>query len=101
MKLDKRHVFAGAALLAAGAMAYIATRSAGPVRLTQFTEQREGPLMEHLVTLEEINATGRAYLPHRYPAKVAPGLNQLVAVGFAPMWQNPNPVAAALPAEQG
>jgi hypothetical protein len=97
VKLDGRHVGAAVALGAAAGLAFLATRSAGPIRIPTFSEDYPGPLMEHLVTLEEYGP--RAPLPHRYPSKVAPGMTQVVAVGFAPMWQLPDPQAAALPAE--
>ena len=99
MTKHERCVLAGIGLLAAGGIAWMATRSVGPVPLTQYTEQRQGPLAEHLVTREELGyvpATSRMH----YPARTAPGLTALIAQGFAPLYQLPDPVAASLPAEQ-
>lgn len=81
-----------------GAAAYAVTRRTGPVSMPAYTECRQGPLQEHLVTLEELGEA-HAVTPHRYPSKVAPGVSQLVRVGFAPLWKLPDPEAAALPAE--
>jgi len=94
-----RLVVLGFGLGLAGGVAYLATRAAGPVQLTQYTEQREGPLMEHLVTAAELGmipATPR----HHYPARVAPGISALVEKGFAPLYQTCDPQVAARPAER-
>lgn len=83
---------------AAAALAYAATRSAGPVPLSEFTELREGPLQEHLVTEEELGLVGAVH-PHRYPVKVASGISSVVRRGFGPLYTLPDPQMAALPAE--
>jgi hypothetical protein len=103
MKISPPHV-AGAALLAvAGGLVYLATRGVGPVQMPQFTELREGPLQEHLVTLEGLQIS-RTFERHRwpvvYPASVAGGVSTLVQNGFTPLWKPCDPQAAALPAEQ-
>lgn len=91
-----------ALLIAGGAaavgLAYLATRTAGPVKLAQFTELREGPLQEHLVTKEEL---GLIPAPSKmsYPGQVAQHMSMCVQYGFAPLYQIPDAVAAALPAE--
>ncbi len=82
----------------AAVFAYAATRTAGPVPMSRFTEQREGPLQEHLVTLEELGDVAEL-VPHRYPVKVAPGISTLVRNGFALTWRPGDPQIAALPAE--
>lgn len=99
MKITGIHVSAGIALLAAGGIALLATRSAGPVPLTQYTELREGPLMEHVVTEAGLLAEP-VHVPHRYPQRVAPLVSAVVNHGYAPLYQPPDPQAAALPAEQ-
>jgi hypothetical protein len=88
---------AGAVAVLAGA-AYATTRSVGPVPMTQFTEEREGGLAEHLVTLEQLGWVHQL-TPHRYPSRVAPGLNSCVTLGFGPLYRLPDPQMAALPAE--
>lgn len=98
MKITPGHALAGAGLVLAGGVAYLATRGAGPVALKQYTELRQGPLQEHLVTVEELGGAPEV-LPHRYPSKVAPGLSACITHGFAPLYQLPDPQAAALPAE--
>jgi hypothetical protein len=100
MKLDGRHVGGGLVLLVAAGVAYLATRSAGPVKMTQYTESRQGPLQEHLVTEEELGG-GVPLTPHRYPSRIAPGLDMCLTHGYAPLYQLADPVAAALPAERG
>jgi hypothetical protein len=100
MKLTPKHALAGVGLLAAGGVAYLATRGAGPVQLKQFTELRQGPLQEHLITAEELGQVPER-LPHRYPCKIAPGLSMTITQGFSPLYQLPDPQAAALPAEAG
>ena len=92
------HVFAAAGALAALGIAYVATRSAGPVGLTQYTELREGPLQEHLVSAAEL-AEQPVYVPHSYPSRVGHGVSACISHGFAPLWQAPDPQAAALPSE--
>lgn len=99
MKLDTRHAVAGLGLLVAGGIAYLATRSAGPVQLTPFTELREGPLQQHVVTTDGL-LTQPVNVPHHYPARVGPGITRVISQGFAPLWQIPDPQVAALPAEQ-
>jgi hypothetical protein len=94
-----RLVLAGIGLGAAGAVAWIATRAAGPVQMTQYTELREGPLHEHLVTAAELGAVP-ATARHHYPDRVAPGTSALVQKGFAPLYRPCDPVVAALPAEK-
>lgn len=98
MKITSTHVLGAVGLAVAAGIAYAATKGTGPVKLTQFTEARQGPLQEHLVTLEELGGVS-ATIPHRYPAKVAPGLGMCITHGFAPLYQLPDPQAAALPAE--
>lgn len=93
------YVLAGAGLAAAAAIAYTATRSAGPVRLPAFTETRAaGPLMEHLVSAEELH-TAPVTVQHRYPGRVCPGITALISHGFSPLHAIPDPQVAALPAE--
>jgi hypothetical protein len=99
MKLDPLHVAAGVGVLAAAGLAYAATRTAGPVSMPVFTELREGPLMEHLVTREQLG-TAPAKARHHYPGQVAPAISAIVSKGFAPLYCLPDPQAAALPAEQ-
>jgi hypothetical protein len=48
------HVFLALGLGAAAGVAWVATRTAGPAPVTKYTELRTGPLMEHLVTAEEL-----------------------------------------------
>lgn len=98
MKLTSTHLLGVVALGVAAGVAYVATRSTGPVKMAQFTESRLGPLQEHLVTLEELGGV-QAVHPHRYPSKIAPGLALCITHGFAPLYQLPDPQAAALPAE--
>jgi hypothetical protein len=100
MKKDElAYVVTGIGLGIAGIVAYLATRSAGPVQMTQYTEQREGPLMEHLVSREELGLIPAAERMH-YPTQVAPGITQCIIKGFAPLYQPPDVQAASLPAEQ-
>lgn len=93
------HAVAGIGLLAAAALAVAATRTTGPVKMPAYTELRTGPLMEHLVT-EAGLATAPVMVQHYYPGRVAPSISNIVARGFAPLYQVPDPQAAALPAEQ-
>lgn len=92
------YVLAGIGLAAAGGIGYLATRSAGPVKLQQFVELRQGPLQEHLVTAEELQVSP-VFTGHHYPARVAPMVTACIHQGFAPHYQVPDPQAAALPAE--
>jgi hypothetical protein len=94
-----RMVILAAGLGLAGGVAYLATRAAGPVQLTQYTELREGPLQEHLVTAAELG-TIPATARHHYPDRVAPGITQLVQKGFAPLYRPCDPQVAARPAER-
>lgn len=97
-KISAEHVLAAAGLLAAAGVAVLATRSAGPVKLSQFVELREGPLQEHLVSREELG-TSPVLTPHYYPARVGPSITTCIARGFSPAWQSGDPQADALPAE--
>jgi hypothetical protein len=103
MKISPPHALGIGALLVAGGLVYLASRGVGPVKMPQFTELREGPLQEHLVTLEGLQVS-RTFERHRwpvvYPASVAGGVSTLVQAGFTPLWQPADPQAAALPAEQ-
>lgn len=103
MTISTHHVAAGALLLAAGGLALLATRGAGPVQLTKYVELRRGPLQEHLVSVDELNM-GRGFsaprYPMHYPGTVAAGITGLVKDGFTPLWQIPEPQIAPLPAEQ-
>jgi hypothetical protein len=100
MTAEKRLVLVagGIGLGVAVVLAYLATRSAGPVAMSQFTELREGPLQEHLVTQEELGIIPAKERMH-YPPLVAPGLTKAIAQGFAPSFEIPDPQAACLPAE--
>ena len=99
-RLTPAAAIAGVALLGAGVLAYLATRSAGPVPMPAFTEQRGGgPLMEHLITEAEL-ISSPVYVPHHYPPRVAHGISQVVSHGFSPLYQAPDPQVAALPAEE-
>jgi hypothetical protein len=102
------YVLTGIGLGVAGVIAYIGTRSAGPVQLTQFTELREGPLQEHLVSREELGMVRNSASQgspdlnprHSYPNRVAPGLTKLISHGFAPLYCVNDPQIMALPAEE-
>lgn len=87
--------------LAAGALAYVATREAGPVPLPKFTEQRRGALEEHLVTAEQLGYIPRGGRMH-YPVRVGQGLTRVIRHGFrpAPSTASPDPQVMALPAEE-
>lgn len=98
-RIGTTHVVAGAGILAAAGIAYLATRSAGPVPMPAFTELRQGPLMEHLVTREQLTAAP-VFMACHYPPRVAPGISQIVQHGYSPLWQVPDPSAAALPSEE-
>lgn len=76
------HVLLAAALLAAAGVAYLATRTAGPVQMPAFTEQHDGRGCLH------------------YPATVAPNLAYTISHGFAPTGEIPDSQAAAQPAEK-
>lgn len=79
---DPRLVIAGTGLLAAAGVAWLATRTAGPVGMpAAFTEQHDGRGCLH------------------YPAMVAPNLAYTITHGFAPTGEIPDPQAAAQPAE--
>lgn len=99
MTVKTAHVLAVIGLAAAAGIAYLATRSAGPVPLTTYTELRQGTLMEHVVT-EAGLITQPVYVPHHYPQRVAPQIAAVIAHGYAPLYQIGDPQAAALPAEQ-
>jgi hypothetical protein len=99
VKTTTVQVVSAAGLAAAAAIAWIATRSAGPVPMPAYTEQREGPLMEHLVTADEL-LEGTVFTGPRYPPRVAPAISSVISHGFAPLYQVPDPQAAALPAEE-
>lgn len=93
------HAIALIGLGAAAAVAWLATRSAGPVQLTQYTECRQGTIQEHLVTAAELLGEP-ARVRHHYPVRVAPAITNLVSHGFAPLYCPPDPQIAALPAEE-
>jgi hypothetical protein len=102
-KLKTEHVLGGTLLLVAAGIAMLATKSAGPVQLTKYVELHAGPLQEHLVTVDELNMSRTFTQPHwplHYPGQVAAGVSQAVNLGFAPLWQLPDPQAAALPMEK-
>lgn len=86
-------------LAVAGALAYLATKSAGPIPMPKFTESRQGPLMEHIVTKEELGLIPADPRVH-FPQRVAPGTAFCVKYGFSPLYQIPDATAAALPAEE-
>lgn len=101
MSLKPAHVLGGAGLLVAGLVAYLATRSAGPVAMSQYTELRTGPLQEHLVTEAELGAVPAAPR-HHYPARVAPQLTRCIHHGFVPQYLPLDPqIRAALAANAG
>lgn len=93
------------AVLAAGGgvalgLAWLAYKSAGGTRRAPaYTETIPGPLLAHLVTEAELLAAP-VLTPARYPARVGPGISALIAHGFAPHYQLPDPQAAAAPSEQ-
>jgi hypothetical protein len=99
VKVKPAHVLAVLGLAAAGGVAYLATRSVGPVRMPAFSENRVGGLAEHLVTDAEL-LTAPVYTPHYYPAGVMPAVSAVVAHGFAPGYRICDPQAAGLPAEK-
>jgi hypothetical protein len=91
-------------LLGAAGLVWAATRGVGPVAMPQFTELRQGPLQEHLVTVDGLNMSRtfqRHHYPMLYPGGVAAGINTAIARGFSMFWQPAQPQAAALPADQG
>lgn len=92
------YVLGGAGLGVAGLLAWTATRGAGPVKMTQFTELRLGPLQEHLITAEQLGSAPAASRMH-YPARICPGITGLISNGFAPLWQVSDPQIMALPGE--
>lgn len=92
-------VITGIGLGAAAAIAYLATRTAGPVQLTRYTECRQGTIQPHLVTEADL-LTAPARTRHHYPVRVAPALVGVIANGFAPLYAPPDPQIAALPAEE-
>ena len=98
MRFGPIHALSIGGLAVAGGIAYLATRAPGPVPLTKYTELRPGPLMEHLVTAEEL-LSAPVWAPHSYPTRTCPDLHQAMAYGLAPRWQLPDAQAAALPAE--
>ncbi len=93
------HLFGVFGIGTAALLAYLATRSAGPVPMTKYTELRNNPLMEHLVTREEL---GLAPAKPRiaYPGKVAPGTAFAVYHGFAPVYYISDRQVMGMPAEQ-
>lgn len=92
------YVLAGVGLAAALGVGYLATRSAGPVKLEQFVELRTGPLQEHLVTAEELQVSP-VFTGHHYPTRVGPQVTACIHQGFALRYQIPNEQIMALPAE--
>lgn len=98
MTLSTRCVMGGIGLGVAAGIAYLATRGTGPVKLTQYTEERSGPVQGHLATEAELGFPAPP-TQHRYPAKLAPGLSQCITHGFAPLYRLSDPQVAALPAE--
>jgi hypothetical protein len=99
VKITGIHVVSAAGLAVAAGIAWAATRTTGPVPMPAYTEQRPGPLMEHLITAEEL-LTAPVFTGVRYPPRVAPAITTIISHGFAPLWQIPDPQAAALPAEE-
>lgn len=82
MAIKPAHVLLGIGLLAAGGIAYLATRTAGPVPMPAFTEMHNGRGCLH------------------YPPVVAPNLAYAITHGFAPPGVIADPVARAQPAEK-
>lgn len=83
---DPKIVLAGIGLAAAAGIAYLATRTAGPVQMPAFTEQAG------------IGGHGRGCL--HYPSSVAPNLAYTLAHGFAPTGEISDPQAMAQPGEE-
>jgi hypothetical protein len=98
VKFGPVHALSLGTLLVAGGVAYLAMRSQGPVPLSKFTELRPGPLMEHLVTAEEL-ISKPVWAPITYPSRTCTNLNLALNHGLAPQWKVPDPQAAALPSE--
>ena len=105
MKVKGHHVAGGVLLLAAAGIGYLATTTIGNMQAPKYTETIRGPLQKQVVLGPDEVQMGRtfthAHYPMRYPGQVAAGITQVIANGFAPLWQPADPVAAALPAEQG
>jgi hypothetical protein len=95
------HLFGVFGIGTAGLLVYLASKSAGPIPLTTYTELRNNPLMEHLVTKEELGlAPARPRIA--YPTAVAPGLASIIGTygGFAPTYYISDRQAMGMPAEQ-
>lgn len=104
MAVNRAHVISAGLLLVAGGIALVATKRVGNVRLTRFTEDRPGPLQEHIVSVDELNMSrtfSAPIYPMHYPGQVAAGINMAIADGFSMLWQPADPQIAALPAERG
>jgi hypothetical protein len=98
MKLTVLHVAAGVGVAAAAGLVYAASRTTGPVEFTQFTEMREGPVMEHLAQPGDLLGTP-VFARHHYPQRVAPAITNIISKGFSVHYCIPDPQAAALPSE--
>lgn len=104
---EKQGLALAVVLLGIGAaFAYFGTKSAGPVRMKQYTELRIGPLQEHLVTKEQLDLVTppsgtavRTYSRLHYPSKVCPGITGIINNGFAPKWDVNDPQIMAMPGE--
>lgn len=99
MTVRVQHVAAGMGIAAALALAWLAAHSTGPVPQAKYAEDLAGPLMEHMVTEAE-HIVPPVLTPHRYPRMVAPAISAVIQRGYSPLYQIPDPQAAALSAEQ-
>lgn len=99
MKISAMHVAAALGIAGAVALAWAATHNVGPVPQVKFSEDIRGALQEHLVSSAELTSQP-VYVPHRYPVSVVPAISAVISKGFSPLYQTPDPQAAALPAEQ-
>ena len=97
-KKTAAYILLGTGLGVAGAIAWLGTRNAGPVKMKQYVELREGPLQEHLVTAEQLGIIPSGSRLH-YPEKVCPGITGLINNGFAPLWRVNDPQIMAMPGE--
>lgn len=104
--ITPQQVAVAVAIGAAVVLAYTATRSVGPVATGTGPQnpltELEGPVsdfQEHLAHASEL-LTQPVMLPHRYPARTAPGTTRTMHQGFAPLYALPDPQIAALPTEK-
>ena len=67
--------------------------------LPPFTELREGPLQQHLVSADGL-LTAPARTRCHYPARVAPAISAIIERGWSPLWTPRDEQAAYLPAEE-